>query len=118
MILCQYPPLPRRSVRSRTREAARPGIPTPFPCWRAATGWPGWLGHGATACVWRARDELLDRDVAVKQFHTWHRHDVVEARIAARVRHPNVVAVHDVVQHGGSWLVGDETTTAARRWRR
>jgi hypothetical protein len=60
----------------------------------------------ATASVWRARDELLDGDVAVKQFHNSHPHEVVEARIAARVRHPNVVAVHDMVQHEGScWLV-------------
>jgi serine/threonine protein kinase len=68
----------------------------------------GLAGRGATASVWRARDELLDRDVAVKQFHKWHPHDVVEARIAAQVRHPNVVAVHDMVQDGGScWLVMD-----------
>jgi serine/threonine protein kinase len=60
------------------------------------------VGRGATASVWRARDELLDRDVAVKRFDGRHSHGVAEARIAARVRHPNVAAVHDLVQHGGS----------------
>jgi serine/threonine protein kinase len=60
------------------------------------------VGHGATARVWRARDELLDRDVAVKWFREPHSHGVAEARLAARVRHPNVAAVHDIVPHGGS----------------
>jgi serine/threonine protein kinase len=46
------------------------------------------VGRGATARVWRARDELLDRDVAVKQVD--HAHGRVEARLAARVRHPHV----------------------------
>jgi hypothetical protein len=51
----------------------------------------GWMvvGREATASVWRARDELRDRDVAVKQFHKSHPHEVVEARIAARARHPS-----------------------------
>jgi serine/threonine protein kinase len=60
------------------------------------------VGRGATADVWRARDELLDRDVAVKQFREWYPHGPTEARLAARVRHPHVAAVHDLVQHGGS----------------
>jgi hypothetical protein len=59
------------------------------------------VGRGATASVWRARGELLDRDVAIKQFRRRHRRGVVEARVGARVRHPNVAAVHDVVQHDG-----------------
>ena len=64
------------------------------------------VGRGATARVWRARDELLDRDVAVKQVD--HAHGRVEARLAARVRHPHVSVVHDVVVHDGSdWLVMD-----------
>ena len=46
--------------------------------------------------------------MAVKQFRGRRPHAVVEARIAASVRHPHVVAVHDVVEHGGSsWLVMD-----------
>jgi serine/threonine protein kinase len=66
------------------------------------------VGRGGTAVVWRARDELLGRDVAVKQLIPPHPDGLAEARIAARVRHPNVAAVHDLVQHGRSqWLVMD-----------
>jgi serine/threonine protein kinase len=66
------------------------------------------VGRGGTAVVWRARDELLGRDVAVKQLIPPHPDGLAEARIAARVRHPNVAAVHDLVQYGRShWLVMD-----------
>jgi eukaryotic-like serine/threonine-protein kinase len=61
------------------------------------------VGRGATARVWRARDELLNRDVAVKQLRGRQPHGILEARIAARVRHPNVVAVHDVVSYDDSY---------------
>jgi eukaryotic-like serine/threonine-protein kinase len=62
-------------------------------------------GHGMTGTVWRADDELLTRDVAVKRLP--HR-QMAEARIAARVRHPGVAAVHDLVEHdGSSWMVMD-----------
>jgi serine/threonine protein kinase len=60
------------------------------------------LGCGATATVWRAHDDVLDRDVAVKQFDKRHSHGLVEARLAVRVQHPHVAAVHDFVQHDGS----------------
>jgi serine/threonine-protein kinase len=60
------------------------------------------LGTGGMSVVWRAHDEVLDREVAVKLLSP----DVaanpglvnrirVEARAAARLRHPNVVEVHD-----------------------
>ena len=66
------------------------------------------VGRGAMGDVWRAHDEVLTRDVAVKQLSGLHPHGVAEARIAARVRHPNVAAVHDMIKHGGShWLVMD-----------
>jgi eukaryotic-like serine/threonine-protein kinase len=66
------------------------------------------LAPGETSSVWRAHDEVLARDVAVKQLRDGHRYALAEARIAARVRHPNVAAVHDVVQETGScWLVMD-----------
>src|SRR5215207_93769 len=66
------------------------------------------VGRGATARVWRGRDELLDRDVAVKQVDQPPSHGLIEARLAARVRHPQVAGMHDVVEQAGShWLVMD-----------
>ncbi|MFJ5729748.1 serine/threonine-protein kinase [Streptomyces paradoxus] len=66
------------------------------------------IGSGGTGTVWRALDELEQRDVAVRQprlpgapedeshrraAHRLHR----EARAAARVDHPAAVTIHDVV---------------------
>ncbi|MCP9976228.1 serine/threonine-protein kinase [Streptomyces somaliensis] len=67
--------------------------------------------------VWRARDEVVDRDVAVKEpslpdtlgdpeRRTAHQRMQREARAAARIDHPSVVCVHDVVTEGDSpWIV-------------
>ncbi|WP_275463309.1 serine/threonine-protein kinase [Streptomyces noursei] len=62
--------------------------------------------------VWRARDEVLGRQVAVKRLHvspqlgadelaTRHERTTREAQAAARINHPNVVSVHDVVDDEG-----------------
>ncbi|MFE7117969.1 protein kinase [Streptomyces sp. NPDC057654] len=62
--------------------------------------------------VWRAEDELLGRQVALKQIHispyleddelaTLYERTRREARSAARIAHPNVVVVHDVVEDRG-----------------
>ncbi|MDX8030853.1 serine/threonine-protein kinase [Lentzea sp. BCCO 10_0856] len=69
------------------------------------------LGAGAMGVVWRARDELLHRDVAVKQLllndvQPHESHEAVqramrEGRIAARLQHPNAIAVYDVVVEAG-----------------
>ncbi|KUN08329.1 protein kinase [Streptomyces yokosukanensis] len=75
------------------------------------------LGHGGMGTVWRAEDETVDREVAVKEprlpdhlpereranaFERMRR----EARAAARLDHPAVVNVHDVaVVDGRPWLV-------------
>jgi eukaryotic-like serine/threonine-protein kinase len=60
------------------------------------------LGAGGMSVVWQARDELLDRDVAVKVLAPALAEDPellrrihAEARAAAGLRHPNVVAVYD-----------------------
>jgi eukaryotic-like serine/threonine-protein kinase len=62
----------------------------------------GEIGRGGMATVHRARDEILDRDVAVKLLHAHLATDPAfldrfrrEARSAAALNHPNVVTVHD-----------------------
>src|SRR4051794_11978080 len=75
------------------------------------------LGGGAMGAVWLARDELLGRDVAVKQVlipvgsdpETTEEHREAamrEGRIAARLTHLHAVSVYDMVEDGGTpWLV-------------
>ncbi|GIH29223.1 hypothetical protein Aph01nite_75330 [Acrocarpospora phusangensis] len=67
--------------------------------------------------VWHAHDVLLDRDVAVKELilpygldqagrQVAHRRMLREARSAARLSHPGIVTVHDVVEEDGRpWIV-------------
>ncbi|MEX0705170.1 MAG: protein kinase, partial [Nitriliruptoraceae bacterium] len=71
------------------------------------------LGRGGMATVHRAHDEALDREVAIKVLHAHLATDVTflerfrrEARAAAALSHPNVVAVHDWGEsEDGAWLV-------------
>ncbi|GHG67140.1 serine/threonine-protein kinase [Streptomyces griseocarneus] len=75
------------------------------------------LGHGGMGVVWQARDEVLGREVAVKEVlapagmpgpevSRLYARLEREARAAARVSHRNVVTVHDVVgDDGRPWIV-------------
>jgi len=66
------------------------------------------IGSGAMGVVWRARDEVLAREVAVKQLITGdHQRAMREARNAARLHHPHAIAVFDVVGNANEepWIV-------------
>ncbi|MFI9363717.1 protein kinase [Kitasatospora sp. NPDC053057] len=74
------------------------------------------LGRGGMGTVWRAWDRMLDREVAVKELTVNHlpEEDLQilhtrmkrEASAAARIKHPGVITVHDVLeQDGRPWIV-------------
>ncbi|MFI5960118.1 protein kinase [Cryptosporangium sp. NPDC051539] len=75
------------------------------------------LGQGGMGRVWRGYDELLHRDVAVKEIvgplvfsdTEWQgvrERSLREARAIARLDHYNVVRIHDIVMvDGDPWIV-------------
>ena len=71
------------------------------------------IGRGGMGTVWLCRDEILGREVAVKQIGALPGDSASEttramreARSAAALNHPNAVAVYDVVDHESRpWLV-------------
>jgi serine/threonine protein kinase len=69
------------------------------------------LGSGAFGTVWSARDERLDRDVAVKVLpreRVIHARFEREARAAARLQHPAIVTLYEAaVDDEGAYLVSE-----------
>ena len=69
------------------------------------------VGRGGSGRVFRARDRVLHREVALKEVL----HDegseaemLREARLAGALQHPNVATLHDVVQRPGSVVLVEE----------
>ncbi len=80
------------------------------------------LGEGGEAVVYRARDLVLERDVALKT----PRHEFAtpeecarllkEARAASRLSHPCIVSIHEVFEHEGKpWFAMDLVEGATLR---
>jgi tetratricopeptide (TPR) repeat protein len=91
------------------------------------------VGAGAMGVIFSARDETLERELAIKVVHAHRARSVHarermlrEARAMARVSHPNVVAIYEAGEHEGQVFIAMEfvegTTlatwsTASRTWR-
>ena len=69
------------------------------------------IGSGSFATVYRAKDNELGREVAIKQLHSEFLADAgrldrfwQEAQLLASLQHPNIVTIFDIVRERG-WLV-------------
>lgn len=84
------------------------------------------LGAGGTGMVWLAYDRVLDRHVALKQVgRSCYGRAREEACAAARVQHPHVVRIYDVVADSDElcWIVmealpGESLASRIKRERR
>ncbi|MFE6666702.1 serine/threonine-protein kinase [Streptomyces sp. NPDC057697] len=107
------------SPDASSERAARPALPAPHIVIDGRYELLHSLGRGGMGEVWEALDTRLDRHVAVKGLLG---RDAVgaatqeqmmqrarrEAAAIAKIRHPNVVAVHDRVESGNQvWIVMD-----------
>nr|BBH90765.1 hypothetical protein KTC_55160 [Thermosporothrix sp. COM3] len=66
------------------------------------------LGQGGMASVYKAYQENLEREVAIKVLPPWYAADRnfverfnLEAKMVARLSHPNIVTVHDANEQNG-----------------
>src|SRR5579859_620642 len=70
------------------------------------------LAQGGMAYVYRANQENLNREVAVKVLPPWYAADRnfvdrfnLEARLVARLSHPNIVTIHDFNEQNGNLYI-------------
>ena len=82
------------------------------------------LGAGGFGEVWLARDERLARPVAIKllpqcgESEKARERFIVEARVTARLSHPNVVTIHFIGEHEGTPYFALEYVTGVTLRRR
>ena len=86
------------------------------------------IGEGGMGVVWKARDDKLRRDIALKvlpaelvQDPERRRRLLREARSAAAINHPNIGTVHEVGEADGTIFIAMELVEGkpfARSWAR
>ena len=66
------------------------------------------LGGGGSGMIWLARDNDLNREVALKEIRTTHANDAAvrqrflkEAQIASQLEHPNIIPIHGLGYRSG-----------------
>lgn len=68
-------------------------------------------GDGTYGTVFRAIDNELDRAVAIKSFHSSTKNKIDhnlflrEAKSLAKLSHPNIVTIYDLIDHEGDFLL-------------
>lgn len=101
------------SAAGGMKAAVPPGADEPLPASIGGYTVVGLLGQGAIGRVYLARDEKLNRDVAIKVLQPAKARDPAatrrflrEGRAAAAVEHPHVLAIHQVGEdHGVPYIV-------------
>ena len=75
----------------------------------------GPLGAGGMGEVYRARDERLKRDVAIKVLPSSYAQDAdrlrrfeQEAKAASALNHPNIITIHEIGQVEGAHYIATE----------
>ncbi len=73
------------------------------------------IGRGGMAIVYAARQPDLDRQVALKELHSFHTNSAEfahrflrESRLAGSLNHPNIVTVHEYFEHEGAPYIAME----------